>query len=93
MAFSIATIIVFGLCADYLFKKVKMPGLVGAFIAGILCGPYDLNLISPDMMTVSGDFKKIAFIVILLRVGFELRRGTLNRIGRAAPHFRWMTSL
>ncbi len=84
MAFSIAIIIVFGLCADYLFKKVNLPGLVGMLIVGILCGPYVLDLISPDMMTVSGDFRKIALIVILLRAGFELRRDTLNRIGRAA---------
>ncbi len=84
MAFSIALIIVFGLCADYLFTKLKLPGLVGMLFVGIFCGPYVLNLISPDMMRVSGDFRKIALIVILLRAGFELRRDTLNRIGRAA---------
>jgi NhaP-type Na+/H+ or K+/H+ antiporter len=43
-----------------------------------------LNLMAPEMMTVSGDFRKIALIVILLRAGFELRRDTLNRVGRAA---------
>ncbi len=84
MAFSIALIIVMGLGADYLFRKVRLPGLVGMLFVGILCGPYVLNLISPDMMKVSGDFRKIALIVILLRAGFELRRDTLNRIGRAA---------
>ncbi len=84
MAFSIAIIIVFGLGTDYLFRKVKLPGLVGMLLVGILCGPYVFNLISPDMMKVSGDFRKIALIVILLRAGFELRRDTLNRIGRAA---------
>jgi NhaP-type Na+/H+ or K+/H+ antiporter len=84
MAFSIAIIIVLGLGADYLFKQVKLPGLVGMLFVGMLCGPYVLNLISPDMMNVSGDFRKIALIVILLRAGFELRRDTLNRIGRAA---------
>ncbi|OPX38808.1 MAG: potassium transporter [Desulfobacteraceae bacterium 4484_190.3] len=84
MAISIALIIVLGLCADYLFRRVKLPGLVGMLFVGILCGPYVLNLISPDMMKVSGDFRKIALIVILLRAGFELRRDTLNRIGRAA---------
>ena len=84
MAFSIALIIVFGLFADYLFRKLRLPGLVGMLFVGIFCGPYVLNLISPDMMKVSGDFRKIALIVILLRAGFELRRDTLNRIGRAA---------
>ena len=84
MAISIALIIVLGLFADYLFRRIKLPGLVGMLFVGILCGPYVLNLMSPDMMKVSGDFRKIALIVILLRAGFELRRDTLNRIGGAA---------
>ena len=84
MAFSLGLIIIIGLAADYLFRKMKMPGLVGMLLGGVLVGPYVLNLLSPDMMTVSGDFRKIALIVILLRAGFELHRDTLNRVGRAA---------
>ena len=84
MAFSLSLIIVLGLSADYLFRRMKLPGLVGMLIVGVLVGPYVLELISPDMMGVSSDFRKIALIVILLRAGFELRRDTLNRVGRAA---------
>lgn len=54
-------------------------------LAGILGRPYVLGLMRPEMMEVSADFRKIALIVILLRAGFELRRDTLNRVGRAAP--------
>lgn len=84
MALSIALIIIFGLGADYLFNKMKLPGLIGMLIVGILAGPYVLNMMSPEMMKVSGDFRKIALIVILLRAGFELRRDALHRVGRAA---------
>jgi len=84
LAISIAFIIVLGLCGDYLFRKLKLPGLLGMLIAGILIGPYLLDMLSPEIMTVSGDFRKIALIVILLRAGFELRRDTLHRVGRAA---------
>ncbi|MCP4104794.1 MAG: sodium:proton antiporter [Desulfobacteraceae bacterium] len=84
MAVSIAIIIIFGLGADYLLRKFKLPGLVGMLLVGVLAGPCVLNLISPEMMKVSGDFRKIALIVILLRAGFELHRDTLNRVGRAA---------
>jgi len=84
MDLSIALIILLGLGADYLFKKIKLPGLIGMLIIGILAGPYVLNLMSPDMMKVSGDFRKMALIVILLRAGFELRRDTLHRVGRTA---------
>jgi solute carrier family 9B (sodium/hydrogen exchanger), member 1/2 len=84
MAISIALIILFGLASDYLFRRIKLPGLVGMLIVGVLVGPYVLGLVSPEMMKVSGDFRRIALIVILLRAGFELRRDTLNRIGRPA---------
>lgn len=84
MAISIAVIIILGLSADYLFRKIKIPGLVGMLLAGILAGPYVLGLMRPEMMDVSGDFRKIALIVILLRAGFELHRDTLNRVGRPA---------
>jgi len=84
MAASLSLIIVLGLLADYLFRKVKLPGLVGMLIVGILTGPHVFNLMAPDMMTVSADFRKIALIVILLRAGFELHKDTLHRVGRAA---------
>ena len=84
MAVSLALIIVFGLSADYLFRRFNLPGLVGMLLMGVLVGPYVLNLMAPEMMAVSVDFRKIALIVILLRAGFELRRDTLNQVGRAA---------
>ena len=84
MAFSMALIIILGLGGDYLLKRLKLPGLIGMLIVGVLAGPFVLNLMSPEMMKVSGDFRKIALIVILLRAGFELRRDALKRVGRAA---------
>ncbi len=84
MAISLALIIIAGLLADAAFRRLKMPGLVGMLVVGILVGPYVLGLMAPDMMTVSADFRKIALIVILLRAGFELRRDTLRRVGLSA---------
>jgi NhaP-type Na+/H+ or K+/H+ antiporter len=84
MAIDIALIILLGLTGDYVFRKLQLPGLVGMLLVGVVTGPYILNLISPEMKAVSGDFRKIALIVILLRAGFELRRETLHRVGRAA---------
>jgi len=84
MAISIALIVLLGLCGDYLFRQLKLPGLLGMLLVGVLIGPYVLDIMAPEMMAVSGDFRRIALIVILLRAGFELRRDTLNRVGRAA---------
>ncbi len=84
MAFSLAVIIMLGLLSDHLFRRFKLPGLVGMLLIGVLAGPYALQLISPEMMKVSGDLRKMALIVILLRAGFELRRDILRQVGRAA---------
>lgn len=84
MAFSLALVIVLGLCGDYVFRCIKLPGLVGMLLVGTFIGPYAINLMAPEMMSVSADFRRIALIVILLRAGLELRRDTLNRVGRAA---------
>lgn len=84
MAATLSLIIIIGFLSDYLFRKLKMPGLVGMLLAGVLCGPYLLDLMAPEMMAVSADFRKVALIVILLRAGFELHRETLHRVGRAA---------
>ena len=84
MAISLAFIIVLGLGADYLFRRLKLPGLVGMLLVGMLAGPHVLGLIQPEMLAVSADFRKIALIVILLRAGFELRKDTLHRTARPA---------
>jgi NhaP-type Na+/H+ or K+/H+ antiporter len=84
MAESLALIVLAGLMADAVFRRLRLPGLVGMLLAGVLVGPHVLDLLAPDMMRVSADFRMIALIVILLRAGFELRRDTLHRVGRPA---------
>jgi NhaP-type Na+/H+ or K+/H+ antiporter len=81
MAISLAFIVLLGLFADSLFRKMRLPGLVGMLLVGVLAGPHVLDMLSPDMMAVSGDFRRIALIVILLRAGLELRRDTLRKVG------------
>ncbi len=84
MAISLALIILLGLLSDYIFRKLRLPGLIGMLIAGVLMGPYVLNIIDSVLMTVSSDFRMIALVVILLRAGFATKRDTLNRIGKTA---------
>ncbi len=84
MAVSLALVVLLGLLSDYIFRKARLPGLVGMLIVGIICGPYVLNLMEPELMKVSADLRMVALIVILLRAGLELRRDTLNRVGRPA---------
>ena len=84
MAYSIALIILLGLLADYLFNRMKLPGLIGMLIVGILCGPYVFNIIQPELLKISGDLRMMALIVILLRAGLEISKDTLNKVGKTA---------
>ena len=84
MVLSLAIIITLGLIFNKLFKAIKLPGLLGMLILGIVVGPNMLNLISKDILTISPDLRKIALIVILLRAGLGINRSTLKRVGKTA---------
>jgi len=84
VAFSIAEIIVLSIIADWVFRRLRCPGLIGILLVGILLGPHLLNQINPDLLAIGTDLRLIALIVILLRAGFELSRKTLHRVGTQA---------
>ena len=81
MALSIAELIILSLIVDWLFRKYRVPGLVGMLLVGIVLGPYVLGLLKPELISVSSDLRMIALIVILLRAGFELSKDTLRKVG------------
>lgn len=81
MALSLASIILLGLLFNKFFEKIKLPGLLGMLILGIILGPYVLNLISYEILSISSDLRKIALIIILLRAGLGLSKETLNKVG------------
>lgn len=81
MAISLAVILLLGLLSDRLFEKLKMPGLLGMLILGVVVGPYGLNILQPDMILISADLRKIALIIILLRAGLGVKRDDLKENG------------
>ncbi|WP_434302988.1 cation:proton antiporter [Clostridium botulinum] len=84
MAGSLAIIILLGLIANKLFEKLKLPGLLGMLILGIIIGPHGLNWLSKDILNASSDLRKIALIVILLRAGLGLNKDELKLVGKTA---------
>jgi len=84
MALSLAKIIILGLVADWLFKKIRLPGLIGMLLMGVILGPFAFGWLSPDLMAIASDLRMIALIVILLRAGFQLSKDTLNQVGKIA---------
>lgn len=84
MATSIAIIILLAIIFNFIFEKIKLPGLLGMLILGITIGPYGLNLIHGDLLNISSDLRKIALIVILLRAGMGIKTSDLKKIGKPA---------
>ncbi|MFW6303747.1 MAG: cation:proton antiporter [Candidatus Sumerlaeota bacterium] len=81
MAVGIAEIIILSLIADWAFRRIGIPGLIGMLLVGVGLGPHVLGWLDPALLAIGPDLRLIALIVILLRVGFELSRSTLHRVG------------
>lgn len=84
MTTSIALIILLGLIANYLFTKLKLPGLLGMLLLGIIMGPYMLDQLDESIILISADLRKLALIIILLRAGLGISRDNLNKVGKTA---------
>lgn len=82
MALSISLAILLSLGADWLLRRIRLPGLMGMLIVGVVLGQHGLKLLSPALLSVSADFRRIALIVILLRAGLQVTRSALRQVGR-----------
>ena len=84
MLMSLCVIMLSGLLLGWICKKIRFPSLFGMIIAGIIIGPYALNLIDQSVLDVSSDIRRIALIVILIRAGLKLDLLDLKKVGRPA---------
>lgn len=93
MALSLAIIIILGLSFNKVFEKIKLPGLLGMLILGILLGPFGFDIIKEEILNISADLRKIALIVILLRAGLGIKKETLNKVGKPAIKMSFIPGL
>ena len=84
MLTSIALILLCGLLLSGLFQKLKLPGLLGMIITGIILSPHALNLIDDSILNIAGDLRQIALVIILTRAGLSLDVDSLKKVGRPA---------
>lgn len=84
MLISIGLVLLIGFGLYGVFVKLRLPGLLGLLLAGILLGPYALDWIDPAMLAISADLREIALIVILVRAGLSLDLKDLRKVGRPA---------
>ena len=67
-----------------IFSKLKLPGLLGLLITGILLGPYALDLLDASILGISADLRELALIIILIRAGLSIDINDLKKVGRPA---------
>jgi len=77
-------VLLIALIADWLMRQCRQPGLVGMLLVGMLLGPHLLGFISPEMLDMGVEMRRVALVIILLRAGLKLDRATLNRVGLRA---------
>lgn len=84
MLTSLGLVLLLGMALGALAKRLKLPSLVGMLIAGMILGPYALDLLSDSLLNISADLRQLALIIILTRAGLSLDVEALKRVGRPA---------
>lgn len=84
MLMSIATIMFSGLAMGWVCRKIRFPALFGMIIAGIVAGPYALDLLDGSILDISAQIRRAALIIILIRAGLKLDLADLKKAGRSA---------
>lgn len=70
-----------GLLLTRLAKKVNLPNVTAYLIAGLIVGPYCLNLFSENMLAGISELTSIALGFIAFSIGGEFKWESLKRVG------------
>ena len=84
MLTSLSLIFLVGLALAALCQALKLPRMIGMLAAGILLGPYGLNLLDASILGISAQLRQMALVIILLKAGLSLELSDLKKVGRPA---------
>lgn len=84
MLTSLAYIFLLGMLLGSIFKKIRLPALLGYLIIGIVLGPHVLDMLDGSILSISADLRQLALIIILTRAGLALDLKDLEKVGRPA---------
>lgn len=95
MLLNFCIIVLLALFANYMMEKIKLPGLLGMLIVGILIGPHCFNYLHPTIAQkdVMSELKTFALIVILLRAGLGLKKKALHQVGKTATFMSFIPGI
>jgi len=81
--FYLALILFSGLIFGRAVKLIKLPNVTGYLIAGLLIGPYILDLIPRDIVTEFELISEMALAFIAFSIGSEFKMSYLKKVGIA----------
>ncbi len=81
---SLAFAMIVGLLLTRVVKLVHLPNVTGYLIAGLLIGPYLLNVFPSDALEAVGSISTVALGFIAFSIGNEFRFSHLKHIGKNA---------
>lgn len=84
MILSLTYIFLLSLFFSYILEKLNIPTLVGMIAAGMILGPYCINILDNDLLKISSNLREFALIIILLRAGLALKLEDFKKIGVCA---------
>jgi Kef-type K+ transport system membrane component KefB len=82
IAFSMLIIFAAAKLLSELFERLRMPGIVGEILAGIVVGPHVLGWIAPNSITEV--LAELGVMFLLFRVGLEVKSSELLAVGGRA---------
>ncbi|MBN2455952.1 MAG: cation:proton antiporter [Sedimentisphaerales bacterium] len=81
--FYVAIAITFGFIAGKLLSYLKMPGVVGYLLAGLVFGPSFLNVFNlPILHSLIDIITALALSLVAFTIGSEMRVGTFKQMGK-----------
>lgn len=93
MLTSLSIIFLVGLSMAFICRKIKLPRIIGMLIAGIVLGPFVLDLLDPQILGISSELRQMALIIILIKAGLSLNISDLKKVGRPAVLMSFLPAL
>ena len=93
MLASLGIIFLTGMLSAEIFKRIRLPRILGMLIVGVVLGSHVLNLIDPSLLAISADLRKIALVIILIKAGLSLDIKDLKKVGRPALLMSFLPAL
>ena len=82
MILTLGVILLTGVFAAHIFRRIKLPAVTVYLLVGILTGPYLCNIISDELLESSGFISHIVLGFIAFTIGKSFLRDTFARIGK-----------